>query len=102
VSTARDDEPSPEEGGAAAPEDGAVEDGAVEDGGVVEEDTEPKSVPLLEPRDGLPPLVTTAEALAEAVRALGAGTGPVAVDAERASAIARSWCSCAGTARGRS
>src|SRR5204863_425778 len=41
--------------------------------------------PLLEPRDGLPPLVTTARALAEAVAALGAGEGPVAVDAERAS-----------------
>src|SRR6202042_2869502 len=42
-------------------------------------------VPLLEPRDGLPPLVTTPAALEEAVRALGAGSGPVAVDAERAS-----------------
>ena len=45
----------------------------------------PPAVPLLEPRDGLPPLVTTARALAEAVAALGAGQGPVAVDAERAS-----------------
>ena len=45
----------------------------------------PEAVPLLEPRDGLPPLVTTAPALAEAVAALGAGEGPVAVDAERAS-----------------
>jgi ribonuclease D len=45
----------------------------------------PAVVPLLEPRDGLPPLVTTASALAEAVAALGAGEGPVAVDAERAS-----------------
>ncbi len=43
------------------------------------------AVPLLEPRDGLPPLVETAAALDEAVRALGAGQGPVAVDAERAS-----------------
>ena len=43
------------------------------------------SVPLLEPRDGLPPLVSTAEALAEATSRLEAGTGPVAVDAERAS-----------------
>ena len=43
------------------------------------------SVPLLEPRDGLPPLVSTAEALAEATSRLDAGTGPVAVDAERAS-----------------
>jgi ribonuclease D len=45
----------------------------------------PPAVPLLEPRDGLPPLVTTAPALAEAVASLGAGEGPVAVDAERAS-----------------
>jgi len=43
------------------------------------------SVPLLEPREGLPPLVTTSEALAEAIGRLGSGTGPVAVDAERAS-----------------
>ena len=43
------------------------------------------SVPLLEPREGLPPLVVTAEDLAEATQRLGSGTGPVAVDAERAS-----------------
>ena len=43
------------------------------------------AVPLLEPRDGLPPLVTTAPALAAAVATLSAGEGPVAVDAERAS-----------------
>jgi ribonuclease D len=48
-------------------------------------DTERQAVPLLEPREGLPPLVTSAAALEAAVRALGAGTGPVAVDAERAS-----------------
>jgi ribonuclease D len=45
----------------------------------------PLLVPLLEPRDGIPALVMTAAALAEAVAWLGAGTGPVAVDAERAS-----------------
>jgi ribonuclease D len=43
------------------------------------------SVPLLEPREGLPPLVVTAEELADATQRLGSGTGPVAVDAERAS-----------------
>ena len=43
------------------------------------------SVPLLEPREGLPPLVITAEELAEATQRLRSGTGPVAVDAERAS-----------------
>ncbi len=41
--------------------------------------------PLLEPRDGMPPLVTSAADLAAATAALGAGSGPVAVDAERAS-----------------
>ncbi|MEV4611971.1 ribonuclease D [Kitasatospora sp. NPDC049258] len=42
-------------------------------------------VPLLEPREGLPPVVADQEALAETVAAFAAGTGPVAVDAERAS-----------------
>ena len=45
----------------------------------------PAAVPLLEPRDGLPPLVNTAAALSETISALAAGKGPVAVDAERAS-----------------
>jgi ribonuclease D len=43
------------------------------------------SVPLLEPQDGLPPLVASAEALEDATERLRAGSGPVAVDAERAS-----------------
>lgn len=42
-------------------------------------------VPLLEPADGVPPVVDTPEALAAVVAAFEAGTGPVAVDAERAS-----------------
>jgi ribonuclease D len=41
--------------------------------------------PLLELRDGLPPVVETGAALAETVAAFAAGTGPVAIDAERAS-----------------
>jgi ribonuclease D len=41
--------------------------------------------PLLELRDGLPPVVETEAALARTVAAFAAGTGPVAVDAERAS-----------------
>jgi ribonuclease D len=40
---------------------------------------------LLEPRDGMPPLVATTADLAAATAALASGTGPVAVDAERAS-----------------
>jgi ribonuclease D len=42
-------------------------------------------VPLLEPSDGVPEVVDTPERLAEVVRAFAGGTGPVAVDAERAS-----------------
>src|SRR3984957_4435043 len=45
----------------------------------------PPAIPLLEPPDGLPPLGASPGALSEAVRALGAGEAPVAVDAERAS-----------------
>ena len=40
---------------------------------------------LLAPREGVPPVVETAAALAEVVARFAAGTGPVAVDAERAS-----------------
>jgi len=45
----------------------------------------PAARPLTAPRDGVPEVVTTPERLADAVRALGTGKGPVAVDAERAS-----------------
>lgn len=40
---------------------------------------------LTEPSGGIPPVVETPEQLAKAAAALAAGTGPVAVDAERAS-----------------
>ncbi|GHJ40849.1 ribonuclease D [Streptomyces sp. TS71-3] len=53
----------------------------VPDEGVAAEDP----VPLLEPRDGIPPVIADADALSEVVAAFAAGTGPVAVDAERAS-----------------
>jgi len=42
-------------------------------------------LPLLQLRDGAPELVTTAAALQESTARLGAGIGPVALDAERAS-----------------
>ncbi|MET9802448.1 ribonuclease D [Streptomyces sp. NPDC006368] len=42
-------------------------------------------IPLLEPREGVPPVVADEYALAEVIAAFAAGTGPVAVDAERAS-----------------
>lgn len=49
-------------------------------------DTEmPPLVPVTEPREGTPPVVTTREELDRAARALAAGSGPVAADAERAS-----------------
>lgn len=52
--------------------------------------TEPEApevepAPLLALRDGLPEVVETPEALAEACAALAAASGPVAIDAERAS-----------------
>jgi ribonuclease D len=46
---------------------------------------EPTAVPLLAPRDGLPPVTDTSTALVRYAEALAAGSGPVAVDAERAS-----------------
>ncbi|MEU5388267.1 ribonuclease D [Kitasatospora cineracea] len=49
----------------------------------IPEETAP--VPLLEPRDGLPPVVADEAALAAVVEGFRGGTGPVAVDAERAS-----------------
>jgi ribonuclease D len=45
----------------------------------------PGPVPLLEPREGTPDPVDTPVALQRTVDAFAAGTGPVAVDAERAS-----------------
>jgi ribonuclease D len=41
--------------------------------------------PLLLLRDGLPPIIETEAGLAEASAAIGGGSGPVAIDAERAS-----------------
>ncbi|MEV4432266.1 ribonuclease D [Streptomyces sp. NPDC049555] len=54
-------------------------------GGGPPDDVEPAPIPLLEPREGIPPVVADADALDRVVAAFAAGTGPVAVDAERAS-----------------
>ena len=43
------------------------------------------AVPLTEPRDGVPTPLTDPDELARVVKVLAAGSGPVAVDAERAS-----------------
>ncbi|MFI0510110.1 ribonuclease D [Streptomyces canus] len=42
-------------------------------------------IPLLEPREGIPPVIADDDSLAETIAAFAAGSGPVAVDAERAS-----------------
>ena len=52
-------------------------DGSTQDG--------PTAVPLTEPRDGTPEPVTDPAALAQVILRFAGGTGPVAVDAERAS-----------------
>ncbi|MFD5383817.1 HRDC domain-containing protein [Streptomyces sp. NPDC127074] len=54
-------------------------------GGAPPDDLPPAPVPLLEPREGIPPVTADADALAEVIGAFAAGHGPVAVDAERAS-----------------
>ncbi len=46
---------------------------------------EPAVVPLVEPTEGVPDVVEADDDLARAVRALAGGSGPTAVDAERAS-----------------
>ncbi|OKK04659.1 3'-5' exonuclease [Streptomyces sp. CB03234] len=60
--------------GGGPPDDGVAD-------GVVEE----TPIPLLEPREGIPPVVADEHALSEVIAAFARGTGPVAVDAERAS-----------------
>ncbi|MEU7041653.1 ribonuclease D [Streptomyces varsoviensis] len=54
-------------------------------GGAPPDDVDSAPIPLLEPREGMPPVVADADALAAVVAAFAAGTGPLAVDAERAS-----------------
>ena len=48
-------------------------------------ETDSGAVPLDMPADGVPDVITDADALDAAVAALAAGSGPVAIDAERAS-----------------
>ncbi|MFL6027077.1 MAG: HRDC domain-containing protein [Friedmanniella sp.] len=58
----------------------AAEDGAPPAG----TPTEPEIPLLTQPSEGVPAVIDTVEALEAAIAALAAGTGPVAVDAERA------------------
>ena len=65
-----------------------LEQGPVDDDGdapSVAAEPEPEPTPLLELRDGLPELVVTTDHLVEISSAIAEGTGPVAIDAERAS-----------------
>ncbi|MGW8377174.1 ribonuclease D [Streptomyces sp. ODS28] len=48
-------------------------------------DSGPAPVPLLAPREGIPPVTADADGLAALIAAFAGGRGPVAVDAERAS-----------------
>jgi ribonuclease D len=45
----------------------------------------PAPVPLVEPRRGVPPIINTESALTAAIADIAAGSGPVGIDAERAS-----------------
>ncbi|NKY32830.1 ribonuclease D [Nocardia speluncae] len=56
--------------------------GSTSEGGLPEP---PAAVPLLAPADGIPPVCATPDEVAAAARRLAAGSGPLAVDAERAS-----------------
>ncbi|TDE88908.1 ribonuclease D [Occultella glacieicola] len=51
----------------------------------VEPDAPAELIPLLEPAEGVPEVTATAAGLDEVVARMAAGSGPVAVDAERAS-----------------
>ena len=66
-------------------EEDAEDDGLPGEGETAGDAPEREVIDLTEPADGLPPVIVTAEQLDEAVRRLGAGHGPIAVDAERAS-----------------
>ncbi|WP_444665236.1 HRDC domain-containing protein [Cellulomonas sp. CW35] len=84
-----DDERAP--AGTADVDSSTVADPAATDPAATDETTTPGTpaavevVALTEPAEGVPPVVDTPEALAAVVAAFGAATGPVAVDAERAS-----------------
>ncbi len=60
-------------------------DPPITDPSETEAEEPPPPAPLLELQDGLTEVVTTRERLVEVAAAVAAGTGPVAIDAERAS-----------------
>jgi ribonuclease D len=64
---------------------GVPDSGRTGEAGGTDGDNGREIIDLTEPAEGLPPVIATAEDLAAAVARLAAGSGPVAVDAERAS-----------------
>ena len=69
----------------ALPEDASTGEAAAQEADPAADADGREIIDLNEPADGLPPVIVTEDGLAEAIARLGAGTGPVAVDAERAS-----------------
>lgn len=66
-----------------APDDAAASDSPVSDSAAAE--AAPAVEPLLTPADGVPPLLSTPDEFAAAAERLAEGTGPIALDTERAS-----------------
>ena len=80
-------EPSELTADGTASSDASADEGAdqIAQDGAAEAPPEPPPVPLLELREGLPDVVVTTEQLVSVSSTLRAGSGPVAIDAERAS-----------------
>ena len=68
-------------------EDIAVDAGTVDLAEAGSDQDSPVLVPLEMPSDGVPDVVVDERRLVEAAAAIAAGTGPVAIDAERASGL---------------
>ena len=63
----------------------ALDDGADDEAPDTADEEAPDATPLLQPADGVPPVSVSVAEIAEAAAKLAAGSGPFAVDAERAS-----------------
>ena len=84
-SPAEDDQPGPPTRRRTRDRSGGHSSTAAASGTAEDTSTEQPQLPPLHLRDGLPALTTTPDALAAAVAALAAGSGPLAIDTERAS-----------------
>ncbi|WP_168581379.1 HRDC domain-containing protein [Gephyromycinifex aptenodytis] len=76
---------TPESPGVPEGSETGAEPDSVAGAGEAEAEANPPAIPLTAPRDGVPEVVQEEHALMAAAQALRAGTGPLAVDAERAS-----------------